>query len=262
MSNLLRRDLSPVADEAWKMLDDFASAILRQRLSGRKVVDFSGPHGLEFSAVNVGTLRPSEKAADGVGWGIRQVLPLIETRVPFSLGQWELDDISRGRRDPDLKPLEEAVMKAAEFEDAAVFHGFEGGRIEGLLAATPHKPVAMPGKIDGLPAAIGEAIKKITQAGIGGPFAVVLGVNPYVELASTMPCCVPLLKTVGDLAGGPVVPSGVLNYPPSGVIYVNDNVWVEGANLSGRITIACSGQLNSSGKTAAGPRNIMVCRTR
>lgn len=47
------------------------------------------------------------------------------------------------------------------------------------------------------------------------------------------------------------VPSGILNYPPNGVIYVNDNVWVEGTNLSGRITIACSGQLNGSGKTAA-----------
>ena len=53
------------------------------------------------------------------------------------------------------------------------------------------------------------------------------------------------------------VPSGVLNYPPSGVIYVNDNVLVEGANLSGRITIACSGQLNSSGKTAATNASIV-----
>lgn len=47
------------------------------------------------------------------------------------------------------------------------------------------------------------------------------------------------------------VPSGILNYPANGVIYVNDNVWVEGTNLSGRITIACSGQLNGAGKTAA-----------
>jgi hypothetical protein len=47
------------------------------------------------------------------------------------------------------------------------------------------------------------------------------------------------------------IPSGVLNYPANGVIYVNDNVWVEGTNLTGRITIASSGQLNGSGKTAA-----------
>jgi hypothetical protein len=47
------------------------------------------------------------------------------------------------------------------------------------------------------------------------------------------------------------VPSGILNYPTNGVIYVNDNVWVEGTNLSGRITIASSGQLNPSGKNSA-----------
>ena len=47
------------------------------------------------------------------------------------------------------------------------------------------------------------------------------------------------------------VPSGVLNYPVHGVIYVNDNVWVEGTNVDGRITIASSGQLNASGKNSA-----------
>jgi hypothetical protein len=35
------------------------------------------------------------------------------------------------------------------------------------------------------------------------------------------------------------------------VNYVNDNVWVEGTNLHGHITIASSGQLNPPGKRAA-----------
>jgi hypothetical protein len=53
------------------------------------------------------------------------------------------------------------------------------------------------------------------------------------------------------VAPTPLAPSGVLSYPANGVIYVNDNVWVEGTNLTGRLTIASSGQLNGSGKTAA-----------
>jgi hypothetical protein len=53
------------------------------------------------------------------------------------------------------------------------------------------------------------------------------------------------------------VPSGVLNYPANGIIYVNDNVWVEGTNLSGRVTIASSGQLNAAGKTAATSAKIV-----
>jgi Tfp pilus assembly protein PilX len=47
------------------------------------------------------------------------------------------------------------------------------------------------------------------------------------------------------------VPTTNLTYPVNGVIYVNDNVWVEGTNLDGRVTIASSGQLNASGKNSA-----------
>jgi len=45
------------------------------------------------------------------------------------------------------------------------------------------------------------------------------------------------------------ISAGAYDYPDDGVIYVNDNVWIEGTNLHGRITIASSGQLNPSGYT-------------
>lgn len=41
------------------------------------------------------------------------------------------------------------------------------------------------------------------------------------------------------------------NYPFNGVIYVNDDVWIEGTNVTGRLTVASSGQLNPPGS----PRN-------
>ncbi len=53
------------------------------------------------------------------------------------------------------------------------------------------------------------------------------------------------LDTTGLAAFG--LGAGEYDYPAEGVIYVNDNVWVEGTNLEGRITIACSGQLNPVG---------------
>ncbi len=52
-------------------------------------------------------------------------------------------------------------------------------------------------------------------------------------------------------ANGYGISDGAYDYPTNGVIYVNDNVWVEGTNLNGRITIASSGQLNATGKNAA-----------
>lgn len=54
-----------------------------------------------------------------------------------------------------------------------------------------------------------------------------------------------------DVAPPAPISSGTYDYPDDGVIYVNDNVWVEGHNLHGRITIASSGQLNPPGKRAA-----------
>ncbi len=51
--------------------------------------------------------------------------------------------------------------------------------------------------------------------------------------------------------------SAARSFPNQGVIYANDNVWVEGANVTGRLTIACSGQLNPSGKRDATSINIV-----
>jgi hypothetical protein len=51
--------------------------------------------------------------------------------------------------------------------------------------------------------------------------------------------------------------STVRSYPDSGVIYVNDDVWVEGTALEGRVTIASSGQLNPSGQNDATSINIV-----
>ena len=59
----------------------------------------------------------------------------------------------------------------------------------------------------------------------------------------------PFRKRGGYLTMGAL--SAIRDYPFNGVIYVNDNVWVEGANVNGRITIASSGQLNPTGKQAS-----------
>jgi type II secretory pathway pseudopilin PulG len=40
-------------------------------------------------------------------------------------------------------------------------------------------------------------------------------------------------------------------YPTNGVIFSNDNVWVDGTGVTGKITIAASGQFNGTGKTAS-----------
>ncbi len=107
MTDILRRGLAPLADAAWAEIDEEAQRRLHTHLSARFVVDFCGPLGWETAAVNLGRLDVDKKPVDSVTWGQRAVLPLIEVRVPFTLNQFELDNVVRGAKDADLGALDE-----------------------------------------------------------------------------------------------------------------------------------------------------------
>src|SRR5690606_34195307 len=92
MNSPLKRDIAPLTTQAWKLIDDEAQELLRTYLSARRFVDVSGPHGWEHAAVNTGRLEVAEAPVDKtITWGQREVLPLVEVRVPFTLLQMELD---------------------------------------------------------------------------------------------------------------------------------------------------------------------------
>jgi hypothetical protein len=130
MVDLLRRSLSPVPAAAWEEIDARAAQVLQSQLTARRIVDFDGPHGWDFAAVNLGRLELSEAPGPHeVPWGKRVVQALVEARVPFVLDQMELDGIARGAKDPDLEPLESAARRIALFEESAVYNGFEPGGI-------------------------------------------------------------------------------------------------------------------------------------
>jgi uncharacterized linocin/CFP29 family protein len=80
---------------------------------------------------------------EGLCWGHRKVLPLVEVQLPFKLSRMELDSIDRGVKDPDLDLLEKAAFKAASFEESCIYFGFDGGGIKGMREASPYEPVAL-----------------------------------------------------------------------------------------------------------------------
>ena len=133
MTDILRRSQAPVTDEAWKEIDLQASRILKGNLSGRGLVDFSGPHGWTLAAVNLGSvLAGTGEPIKGVSWGRREALNLIEIRAPFSLKIWELDNVSRGAKMPELNTLISAARKVALFEEGALYNGFGEAGIKEL----------------------------------------------------------------------------------------------------------------------------------
>jgi uncharacterized linocin/CFP29 family protein len=182
--DLLKRELSPITTEAWQQIDDEARRVLTLHLAGRKLVDFSGPHGWQLGAVNTGRLKQIEPGpVEQVGHAIREALPLVELRAPIVLPILELDYAARGAGDLDLDPVIAAAERVARAEDSAIFHGFREANITGIIEASPHTPIEVKSNLE-WPRAVSAAKEALRLAGVNGPYALALGVQAYGELTA------------------------------------------------------------------------------
>jgi uncharacterized linocin/CFP29 family protein len=212
MPNLLKRDIAPLTDAAWAELDAQARDTIQGNLSARRLVDFSGPHGWELASVNLGRVKLSTKGSyEEIPWGHREVQPLIETWNTFSLDTFELDNLTRGAADADLDALEQAAGRSARFEEQVIYNGFAPMKIQGLRDASAHKAVALPADAEGYPKAVSAALKAMGAAGIGGPYAVVLGPDAYYTLAQSSKSGVPPRRIIEEMTGGSVLLSPILD---------------------------------------------------
>src|SRR5437764_1586646 len=126
MSHLLRSH-APISDAGWNLLDEEARERLAPALAARKLVDFSGPHGWDHSATNLGRVTPLAGApAEDVRGLQRRALALVELRADFELSRSELRDADRGADDVDLETLDKAAHQIAVAENVTVFHGWHG----------------------------------------------------------------------------------------------------------------------------------------
>lgn len=183
--DLLKRNHAPILPEAWELIDEEAKRVLEQRLAGRRFVDFRGPYGWKFGAVNTGRLKILSAPEDAVNIGVREVQPLIEIRLPIRLSLMELDTVARGADDPDLDNVIETAKKTAFVEDDAIFNGLPTAGIEGILPSSPHPRLVLPANVLELPKAIVEAKELLRIAGIDGPYVLVLGTALYEQVFAT-----------------------------------------------------------------------------
>ncbi|MGH7912885.1 MAG: family 1 encapsulin nanocompartment shell protein [Candidatus Dormibacteraceae bacterium] len=216
--NHLFRELAPVSEAAWSQIDEEARTRLQTYLQGRRLVDFSGPHGWAHSAVNLGRLQPLS-STPGPGAGApseaasRVVLPLVELRQPFQLSRQALDGAERGDQGFDLDALDEAARTIATAETIAVYHGWPAAGIRGIAEASPHDAirVASPGGPRGQWAqafaeAVTRAVATLALAGVGGPYGLALGDAAWVAVQERTESGATLTEHLGSiLAGGPIV---------------------------------------------------------
>src|SRR5450631_4012970 len=100
MSNHLLRSHAPISDGNWTLLDDEARERLGAALAARKLVDFLGPFGWEYSSTNLGRVSDLPRApCDDVSAVQRRILPLAELRADFAISRAELRDDDRGAED-------------------------------------------------------------------------------------------------------------------------------------------------------------------
>jgi uncharacterized linocin/CFP29 family protein len=204
--NHLLRSLAPVSDAGWELLDREARDRLAQALAARRLVDFSGPHGWEHSAMNLGHTVPLETTSgDGVSVRQRTVLPLVEARAAFELSLAELRDADRGAEDVDLAPLDKAAHAIARAENVAVFHGLAGATV-GIAERSPYKQVSLGKAAEAYPGKVAGAVEDLLCSGIAGPYGLALGRDQYRRVVeSAEHGGYPLLDHLRKILDGPIV---------------------------------------------------------
>jgi uncharacterized linocin/CFP29 family protein len=205
--NHLLRELAPVTDRGWEELDEEARSQLVVTLAARKLVDFSGPHGWERSATNLGrTERLPGTFVEGVDAQRRRVLPLVEARAPFTLSRAELEAVDRGAEDVDLDALDEAARRIALVENTAVFNGWADAGITGIVEASPHEPIPLTEDMNACPRHVAEAVEVLLRNGIEGPYGLALDPTVYRRVIETTEHGgYPLFDHLRKITGGPLV---------------------------------------------------------
>ncbi len=204
--NHLFRELAPISDSGWQEIEKEAKRTLKTLLAARKLVDFIGPLGWDTSAVGTGRSRDTEPPAHSkVQARLRQVLPLVELRVPFEMPRSELDAIDRGAKDPDTDAVIEAARRIAVAEDRIVFHGYPAAGIHGICTGHGGSAIELNADFASYPTFIATALNRLRDDGVDGPFAIALSERCYKGLTEATEAGYPVLQHVQRMVDGPLV---------------------------------------------------------
>ena len=203
--NNLHRELAPISDAAWAQIEEEASRTLKRHLAARQVVDVQGPKGLELSAVGTGHLHQITAPGDGIQAAQREAKALVEWRVPFELTRQAIDDVERGATDSDWSPVKDAARNIAFAEDRAVFDGYAAAGIQGVRQGTSNPALTLPPSVRGYPGAVAQAVSQLRLVGVNGPYALLLGAEPYTAVSGWSDEGYPVLQHIQRLVDGEII---------------------------------------------------------
>ncbi|MDO9356039.1 MAG: family 1 encapsulin nanocompartment shell protein [Solirubrobacteraceae bacterium] len=206
MSHLLRSH-APISDKGWKLIDEEAIDRLTAGLGARRIVDFEGPFGFEYSSTNLGRAEPiANDGLAGITAKRRVVLPVVELRADFELSRQELLNADRGDIAIDTDPVALAALQMVEAENRTVFHGSAALGITGITEASPHPAIPAGSTLDAYPAAIANAVETLLRIGVAGPYALALGRDDYTAVVEgSEHGGYPVASELRKILGGPIV---------------------------------------------------------
>ena len=208
----LLRDIAPLSERGWGEIESEARRTLRANLAARRLVDFTGPKGWDFSAVDSAQGVPNPLAMEGgVRANVRRVQPLMELRRTFDVPRTTIDAIDRGARNADLDMVVEAAQAVALAEDRLVFYGDQTASILGICTGAAEAALPIREKYEDNPALVATALSKLRESGVDGPFALALGKRCYTGLTETTKEGYPVLQHVQRLITGPIVWAPAVN---------------------------------------------------
>jgi uncharacterized linocin/CFP29 family protein len=203
--NNLHRELAPVSDEAWAALEQETARTLKRYLAGRRIADVNGPDGLALSAVGTGHQVSLSAPSGTVEARQRQVLPLVELRVPFALSREQIDDVSRGARDSDWQPARSAARQIAAAEDQAIFSGYPAAGIGGIVPGASNPPLILPADVADYPLAFAQAVGQLRAAGVNGPYTAAVSAEAFTAVSEASHHGYPVIRHLHDVLDGELI---------------------------------------------------------
>ena len=205
--NHLLRSLAPISDSGWKLLDEEARERLDPALAARRLVDFSGPHGWEYSATNLGRtdaarLRPvrrRDRRSSGGCCPWSRCGPTSSSRrrsCATPTGAPRTPTSSRSTRPRTRSPW----PRTRRCSTAGTV------RSTGIEEATPHAPIALGETPDDYPRPVAGAVERLLHNGVSGPYGLALGGEQYQRVTeSAEHGGYPLLEHLRKILEGPIV---------------------------------------------------------
>jgi uncharacterized linocin/CFP29 family protein len=203
--NNLHRELAPISDEAWADIEQETARTLKRYLAGRRIVDVHGPTGLAAAAVGTGHQATIEPPGKAVQARQRQVLPLVELRVPFTLSREQIDDVARGAEDSDWQPARDAARQIAFAEDRAIFAGYPAAGIGGIVPGASNPPLILPAEPADYPMAFAQAAGQLRAAGVDGPYTAVLSAEAYTAVSEASDHGYPIIRHLRNVLDGELI---------------------------------------------------------